>query len=110
MAATELETDGCLILTAIDGDWSYRVSKPNTWPDVPRISSIEFHPGAASDRMIIKQGGPNGATRFDSGIAQNAGDSRIKYFHGTRVTPFVDFGDCTLSEGHKVIIELWREA
>jgi len=110
MAATQLETDGCLILTAIDADWSYKASRPATWPELPRISSIEFHPGSTSDRMIIKQGGENGATRFDSGETQNAGDSRIKYFHGTRVMPFIDYGDCTLSEGHKVIIELWREA
>lgn len=109
MAATELETDGCLILTAIDADWDYKASKPGNWPDIPRLNSIEFHPGAASDRMIIKQVGDDGATRFDSGEVESAGDSRIKYFHGVRVVPYVDYGDCTLSEGHKVIIELWRE-
>jgi len=109
MAATQLETDGCLILTAIDADWDYKASKPGTWPPLPRLNSIEFHPGAASDRMIIKQGSDADATRFDSGAVESAGDSRIKYFNGARVLPYIDYGDCVLSAGHKVIIELWRD-
>ena len=107
--ATANETDGCLELTSIAADWDYTVSKPAQWPPLPRLNSIEFHPGAASDRLIVKQKGNTGATRFDSGVVESAGDSRIKYFHGTRVVPYIDDAVSTLSAGHKVIIELWRD-
>jgi len=108
--ATELEADGCLELTSIAADWDYTVSKPATWPALPRLNSIEFHPGAASDRLIVKQRRNTGPARFDSGVVESAGDSRIKYFHGTRVVPYIDDTASTLSANHKVVIELWRES
>ena len=106
---TELEQDGCLEITSITGDWDYKASKPGNWPDFPRLNSIEFHPGSANDRMVIKQFDDDGPTRFDSNYVDDQSDSRIKYFNGTRVKPYIDYSDCVLSAGHKVIIELWRE-
>ena len=106
--ATENERDGCLVLESIAADWDYRASKPTDWPDNPRLNSIEFHPGAADNVMVVKQGNDTGPERFYC-ECKDVNDSRIKYYHGARVMPYIDFGDCTLNAGHKVIIELWRE-
>ena len=105
---TKNETDGCLELTGIDADWDYTTQKPSTWPDNPRLMSIEFHPGATSDVLWIKQEQDTGVTRFYANC-NSVSDSRVKYFHGSRCKPFIDHGSCTLSAGHKVIIELWRK-
>jgi hypothetical protein len=110
MAATVLYMQGTILVEGIDADWDYDTDKPHGWPDNPRLSSIEFHPGSTSDRMVVKQHGESGIDRFDSGEADSVSDNRIKYFHGTRCSPFIDYSECTLSAGHKVIIELWREA
>lgn len=107
--ATELERDGCLQITGISGDWNYLASRPANWPENPQLSSIEFHPGAASDQLVVKQRADDGPVRFDSMAVDNAADSRIKYFHGVRVVPFIDYDKCTFSAGHRVVIELWRE-
>ena len=106
--ATEKETDGCLEITSIAADWDYDVSKPETWPDNPRLNSIEFHPGATSDKVTIRQVDANGAVRFFA-EAGSSTDSRIKYFNGARVKPYIVNSESTLSAGHKVVIELWRE-
>jgi hypothetical protein len=107
---TEIELDGSLELGGISEDWDYKASKPSGWPDNPRLNSIEFHPGAANDRLVVKQKEDGGPTRFDSNITDSAADSRIKYFHGSRVLPYIDYSECIFGAGHKVIIELWREA
>jgi len=108
--ATEKERDGCLEISSISADWDYAVSKPTSWPDNPRLSSIEFHPGAASDRVVIRQRDDNGPVRFDSGATDNVGDARIKYFHGLRVVPYIVYSESTLSTNHYIVIELWRES
>ena len=107
---TAIELNGCLDITSIDADWDYASGKPSHWAERPRLLSIEFHPGSASDRMVIKESEEGGPQRFDSGEVDSSSDSRIKYFHGVRVRPFIDFSECTLSAGHRVIIETWRES
>lgn len=62
-----------------------------------------------NDRLVIKQESDVGPTRFDSNYVDDQSDSRIKYFHGIRVIPYLDYSDCVLSAGHKLIIELWRQ-
>ena len=106
--ATQNERGGCLEITAIAADWDYKASKPAHWPDNPRLASIEYHPGGA-DVIVIKQADDAGPLRF-RGECKDVNDSRIKYFHGSRVIPYVDEVDCTLNAGHKLIIELWRES
>lgn len=106
--ATELELNGVLEITSIAADWDYRASKPSNWPDHPRIASIQFDPGAADDVLLIKEQSDGGPQRFFS-RCENTYDQRIKYFHGARVMPYIDFSECTLSANHKVTIELWRE-
>ena len=106
---TQIDLNGCLDISEITADWDYEVSKPLNWHNRPRLLSIEFHPGSASDRMVIKESRADGPVRFDNGEVDSASDSRIKYFHGVRATPYIDYSECTLSAGHRVIIETWRE-
>ena len=108
MAATPKEEDGCLELTAIDANWVYADSKPSNWPAIPRLMSIEFHPGAIDDELIVLQRKAGGVQRFHV-KCENLYDQRIKYFHGSRVMPYIDYDNSTLSAGHMVVIELWRE-
>lgn len=106
--ATELEKNGCLEITSIAADWDYRASKPSGWPNKPRLLSIQFDPGATDDKLLVREQDDGGATRFYA-ICQNGYDQKIKYFHGVRVMPYIDFSGSTLSAGHRVTIELWRE-
>uniref|UniRef100_A0A6M3IPF9 Uncharacterized protein n=1 Tax=viral metagenome TaxID=1070528 RepID=A0A6M3IPF9_9ZZZZ len=108
--ATQSESRGGLLIEGIAADWSFIVSKPPFWSDLPRIASIQFDPGAAADKLVVKDGSDTGAVRCSFGPVDGAGDQRIKYFFGARFSPYIDFSDCTLSAGHRVIIELWSEA
>jgi hypothetical protein len=107
--ATQIESRGGLVITAIAADWSYNVSKPPFWEDLPRIASIQFDPGAAADVLVIKDGSDAAATRCSLGPVDGQGDQRIKYFFGARFVPYIDFSECTLSADHRVTIELWSE-
>jgi len=105
--ATTKERSGALEISAIAADWNYVTDRPSHWPVNPRLMSIEFHPGG-SDVMAITEGDDQGLLRFYANC-QDSYDSRIKYFHGNRCRPYIDFSECSLTAGHKVIIELWRE-
>ena len=101
---------GTIEITDLTADWVYENSKPDDWPNQnPRMLSIEFHPGSANDRCVVKQKTEDGPTRFDSNYTDSQSDSRIKYFMGTRCEPFIDYSECVVSAGHKIIMELWRD-
>jgi hypothetical protein len=106
---TENELRGGLELTEIAADWDYSASRPPNWPNLPRISSIHFDPAAANDKLVVKDGTEDGPRRCVLGPCDNANDQRIKYFHGARLSPFIDFSECVLTAGHRVTIELWSE-
>jgi len=108
--ATQSESLGGLVITGIAADWDYIASKPPFWPNLPRIASIQFDPGAAADVLIVKDGSDAGPVRCSLGPVDGQGDQRIKYFFGARFIPYIDFSDCTLSANHRVIIELWSES
>ncbi len=108
MANDVLERSGKLEITGINADWDYKASKPDSWPDNPRLTSIKFNPGAASDALLVKERDDTGPEAFYCSCA-DVNDQRIEYYHGGRCIPYIDFGDCTLSAGHKVIIKLWRD-
>jgi hypothetical protein len=103
-----LELNGCLEITNIAADWDYNLSRPSNWPQHPRITSIQFDPGAADDALVINEQKAGGPQRFFA-KCQDTYDQRCKYYHGARMHPYIDFGSSTLSGGHKVTIELWRE-
>lgn len=104
--ATELERNGVLEITSVVADWDYRVSKPSGWPSHPRISSIQFDPGAADDALSITEQDGGGPQRFYA-KCEDQYDQRCKYYFGARVQPYIVFSESALSAGHKITIELW---
>ena len=106
--ATVIAEDGCMEITGIVADWDYAASKPDDWPDNPRLASISYHPGGA-DEFVVRQRRV-GAVRRIHWTCADANDDRVKYFHGVRCVPFIDLSECTLNAGHVVIIELWRDS
>jgi hypothetical protein len=107
MAATALERGGILELTVIDADWSYKASHPDSWPDRPKLLSIRFVPGAASDKLVVCQQDDGGPQIFNALCADTG--SVIEYYHGTIRIPYIDLSLSTLSAGHRVVISLWRD-
>lgn len=105
---TENIRHGVIELTAISADWDYRASVPTGWPNHPRIMSMQFNPAASGDKIYVRDEDENGPVVFEV-TADSSDDQRIKYFHGTRAMPYVDFSECILTAGHKLIIDLWRE-
>lgn len=106
--AVSLEMDGILQITEIAADWNYRTDGPDNWPDRPRLLSIKFTPGAVGDKIMVRQRDPGGpeAAYF---ACENDTEPRIEYFHGTIRLPYILFSESTLSVGHKLVINLWRE-
>ncbi|MBW1983368.1 MAG: hypothetical protein JRI53_01505 [Deltaproteobacteria bacterium] len=87
---------------AIDSDWSY-ADDPNDRG--LKIMSIQFSPAATGDKCVIKEGDEDGPEIFNP-LCADVYDSKIKYFHGKKKHPFLDFGDGVYTAGAKVVIEL----
>lgn len=66
------------------------------------VVSIEFFGGAVNDRLVIKNGSDSGPVLFDR-IVSDLTFPPIKYFFNSWLTPVIDFSDCTLSAGHKIV-------
>ena len=104
--ANEIKKGGSIEVNTIAADWDYGAVYTNG--KNPKICSLTFIPGADSDKIVVKDGSDSGPVIFRASCA-SAHDEKIKYFHGMKSRPYVDFGDCTLSAGHKFLIELWME-
>lgn len=97
MAATETKAGTILELTGIDTDYDLGRQR--------KIHSIQFVGGAASDRLVVKNGSGSGPAMADLTTPNGSADQRIKYFAQQRFQPYVDTSASTLGTGHKVIIE-----
>jgi hypothetical protein len=102
-AATVTKTGRIVEITAIDADWLWSTTFPND--QQIKVVSIEFFGGSANDIIVIKDGSDTGAILMKRKIP-DTDYSSTKYFMGARLRPVIDFSDCTLSSGHKVIITL----
>jgi hypothetical protein len=118
MANTTTIDGNFLTITVLDADWS--LASPGTvvrgnglTASVANLAtlggiflkSIQFHPSAASDVMIIHNEHNDGAELFYASCTA-ATDERIKYFNGNLVNPFIDITDCTIgTTGAKVTME-----
>lgn len=106
MANTTTITGKQILITGLDADWLWGTAIGST---AARLRSITFIPSAANDRMIVHEGGIDGAELFDTGIVSGT-DARTKYFgdNGFWCNPVIDISDCTLSAAAnaKVILEV----
>ena len=104
-------------ITGLDADWSWPgdIVTPGTFSDkvaTAKIRSIKFYPSAANDRMVIRDGGNDAATFFDSGLVSAATDPRIEYYDPPRhVDLYIDISDSTLNTAAncKVVIQIEPE-
>jgi hypothetical protein len=98
MANVTTKGRGIITITGLDADWLYTTDGGFDSEVGLMCKSIQFNPGAAADRMIIRDGGLDSAKVFDSGPA--AGTVPIvEYLDGKWVRPVIDISDCTLGAG-----------
>lgn len=90
-------------ITGIDADWIWTTTYPAS--KGIKVVSIEFWGGAANDVLVIKENSAAGAILFKR-KTPDTDYSSIKYFFGSTIHPVIDYSDCTLSSGHKVVITL----
>ena len=109
---TTVGSSGTVIeITGLDADWTWSTalaSQPNYIKN-GLIQRITFYPTAASDRMIVRDGGIDNATFFDSGAVSGSDDPRTMFWvNPQRANLVIDISDCTLPTpaGAKVVIHL----
>jgi hypothetical protein len=99
LAANTVIYDNSVIeISDIDEDWD----PGGTY----KIISITFVPGGSDDVMVIKKGSGTAATFFYA--LSTDGEPRVAYYFKEALNPFLDFGDCTLTGGAKVILVIDR--
>ena len=102
--ATEVKEGLSVEVNTIVADWDWGVSG-STLDKNPKLAAITFVPGAADDVLVVKDGSDAGPVIMMATCLTT--DEKVQYFHGARKRPYVDFGDCTFTAGHKVLIDLW---
>lgn len=85
-------------ISAIDSDWNDTESR--------RVQYIIFVPGSANDILVIKQASATGPEIARMKSAD--GEPRIAIVGGSEIDMFLDYSDCTLNAGSKVIILLFK--
>ena len=75
-------------------------------PAIMKVKRIEFIAGANANIMVIKQTNGSGPEITRLGCPDASQPDRCYFEGGQYMEPFIDFGDCTLAAGHKVIFEL----
>ena len=101
-------------ITGLDADWVWATdivaASFSSKIDTAKIRSIKFYPSGANDRMIIRDGGIDAATFFDSGLVSAASDPRIEYYvdNPRHIDLVIDISDCTFSNpaNAKVVIQI----
>lgn len=111
MANTTTIVDKFMQVKGLDADWGLRSDLGKEEDDSGiKVKSITFHPSAANDVMVIKQGTPGYATTAALITAKTASAPEIFYKLASTATgqrvefgdkgqwmrPFIDISDCTL--------------
>jgi len=66
------------------------------------LKAIKFTPGAAADRLVVRNGSLTGESITD--LLSTTGDTIIDdALSNEKLKPCIDLSECTLSAGHKVI-------
>ncbi|MCK4976288.1 MAG: hypothetical protein KAS36_05120 [Anaerolineales bacterium] len=107
MANTVTRGGSFLTLSAIDTD----VLASDLWPEQSRagvpVISIDFVPGAATDKCVIREGSLTGPIIFSHDIAAaNFPQGREKYFAGKPIRPCMDVSEGSYNAAALVIIQM----
>ena len=105
-APTVLKSDNFINVSTITEDAEWYTILNHTTNKVNKFKRIEFIGGADNDILVVRQNDGSGAEICRLGTPDVERPDRIYFFGGQYLTPFIDFGDCTLNAGHKVIFEL----
>ena len=70
------------------------------------VNFIQWVPGSADDVLIIKNGNESANPVIYYNWASGRNSDLPRYFYGVRVQFFIDYSACTLSAGHKLIVQL----
>jgi len=70
------------------------------------INFIQWVPGTADDVLMIQNGSGLSDPLIYYSWAQGANVDLPRYFYGAKVQFFIDYSQCTLSTGHKVLVQL----
>ena len=101
MANTIKQTGMVVEITDIDSDWSWLTRFPFADSGI-ELDSIQFNPGAADDKCVIKAGSETAASIFDV-ICKDLNEKN-KYYRGDVYKVFFDFSASVISAGAKIII------
>lgn len=101
-------------ITGLDADWNWATdivaASFSSKIDTAKIRSIKFYPSALNDRMIIRDGGNDNATFFDSGAVSGVADARIEYYtdNPRHIDLYIDISDSVLNTpaNCKVVIQI----
>ncbi len=104
--ATFVRSGNFVEVTAIGADVTAAQIFIHTAPPIVKLKRIEFIVGNANDVLVVKEGGETGPEITRLGSAAAAESDRCYFENGQYMQPFIDFGECTLNVGHKVIFEL----
>ena len=104
--ATFVRSGNFFEVSAIAADVnSWEIFRHKT-PSIVKVKRIEFIVGNANDVLVVKQTNESGAIICKLGSSAAAESDRCYFYGGQYMEPFIDFSDCTLNAGHKVIFEL----
>ena len=70
-----------------------------------RVNFIQFNPGAAGDKLVVRVGSSSGPACFQN-VADDASDEVRAYYYGVPMQLIIDASECTFSSGASVIIQL----
>ncbi len=111
MAVTTLEKNGFIQLIWTDSsdvDWSYAADTPAYAKLGYLCSAVAYHAGAASDVLVVNEGGIDGPSGIHWELS-GASDDRIRYFDPPKwIRPYIEYTDQTFSDptNNKVVFTL----
>ena len=106
--ATITKTGNFIEITSIAADVESKdIFRDSNAHEDKKVRSILFVAGSDNDKCVIKNGSASAATIVVL-ATPDVELPAIRYFDnsGQYMKPFVDFSDCTLNTGHKLIVEI----
>ena len=74
-------------------DWDYVTD--GEYASAIKVQSIQWHPSADGDKLVINEGGLNGPSIVHSEATDSGGLYQFDFGEGTWMKPYIDLTDCT---------------